>query len=416
MDMAQYQNPSPTRAGATHAGTGRAIANNISSGGGARSMRAAPVSLSTAAKDAPVQRIKILAGKEIIHLNEYHFIHLLHLVKDIGASGEHDVVITIFTEFNELGDAAKGSPGKEFEFQGIVWGWKGDKEIFPNAGKSKGKGVVTLSSALIGELGGIARDPATKPTAALAGHTEGKKALEALLAYYKKKPAAEKESDPEAGIPLSFSINLAAFPASLKFASGKEKEAFVWGLDGDIEGWHYHLIFETAVAAAKDGGGLIKVKEFLFSATSKNHRQFRDGKWRWQTDPPDPKDQREYERSGVVLETLIRHGAATGGEGKEEEEDEKEKKEKTHDVVKNEENAKALKSYAERAGLTVAELTAATGSIADAADYGGYNYFYQAYKDEIDAVVKVKKDASALAAKKAEAEARKSADKKKKKK
>ena len=73
--------------------------------------------------------------------------------------GGHTVVLSDFTHFNGLAEAARvhlqgasssGKPAADrFEFADIVWGWKGEKELFP---VPNGKNCVDLDGRHIAAL------------------------------------------------------------------------------------------------------------------------------------------------------------------------------------------------------------------------------------------------------------------------
>ncbi|GAA4732471.1 hypothetical protein GCM10023350_14830 [Nocardioides endophyticus] len=242
------------------------------------------------ARSEPViRRLKLLPVRNAptIHVNDYHFIDRMRL-GNAPKSGEHDVVIKPFDDFEGLAIEAATHPGDEFEFDGITWGWRGATEIFPIADKH-GKVCVRLSAEQISELKGVAGDDDIDRdvTFATIRHELGDK-VGAALAKVTQKP------DPHAILPLRTTPRAMKGLPRVSFAEGRywndsiegggdNFQAFMWGPNGSKEeGPHLHLFFECKAKHpdAEEADHPITLKSFIFTTKSKQHLTYEGGVFR----------------------------------------------------------------------------------------------------------------------------------------
>lgn len=205
-----------------------------------------------------LRRVKILGPSGPLHINDYHFIDRLTL-GNAPRSGEHDVIVTEFTDFDGLAVEANQHPGEEFDFGDVRWGWKGTDEIFPIV---NGKTCIRLSTAQIEELITTAKDGGDAKKATFAGLstkvTTENKAIEGFRSVRQQRSVPVRVD-----LPITTTANKLRSLGRVRFAPGSywtdalEKgtgnaEAFLMGPNGSKEeGPHLHL-FLTCKAKKAD--------------------------------------------------------------------------------------------------------------------------------------------------------------------
>ncbi len=255
-----------------------------------------------------VQRMKIKGIERTFHINEYHFISLMHTVKNIGKStSTHAILLDDFTDFDGLAAAAEASDISGFKFGGYAWQVKGD-EIFPTDGPN----IVNLGLEAIEALRAFAAQD-VEPPQKLKG-PDFNRALTALTRITKQRAAGEKEVESEVGAaspslskgksplkkekgrktekkekgekeekkkrdewelpparprgaPISadtamaLEVDVDELPSGVRYEPGKPGSAFLMGPGGSKEEYpHLHVFFEPPVAPAPARGKSSKSK------------------------------------------------------------------------------------------------------------------------------------------------------------
>jgi len=196
-----------------------------------------------------IQRVRIIAAKKVIYINDYHFINRLKTAQ-MPKSGNHDVIINDFTDFEGLAEeAAKPQNGSgKFAYQGYQWGWRGETELYPVADE---KNCVSVSCEYLQQLINIAKNGGTA-TKDLNENKAAKKALEALNSVGKKQQLDSR------GLQLPLTITINTLPKVIKFVAGSyynkslknggdKVEGFLMGPNGSKEeGPHLHIFFKCS--------------------------------------------------------------------------------------------------------------------------------------------------------------------------
>ncbi|GEL99069.1 hypothetical protein [Cellulomonas terrae] len=201
---------------------------------------------------ATLRRVKILGPRGALHINDYHFIDRLTL-GSAPRSGQHDVIVTEFTDFDGLAVQANAHAGEEFDFGGVRWGWNGPGEIFPI---ENGKTCIRLSTAQIEELISAAKEGADVKKAIFKG-LSSKVTVESKVIEGFKSVRQQRSVPVRVDLPITTTANKLRGLGKVRFAPGSywtdalEKgtgnaEAFLMGPNGSKEeGPHLHLFLAT---------------------------------------------------------------------------------------------------------------------------------------------------------------------------
>lgn len=264
-----------------------------------------------------VQRMKIKGKVREFHINEYHFISLMHTVKNIGKStSTHAILLDDFTDFDGLAAAAEASETAGFEFGGYSWQLKKD-EIFPTDGPN----IVNLGLEAIEALRAFAQQEVDPPQKMIT--PDFKLALGALKKVAKQRAAGEKEAESDEGaaspplfkgksplkkekskkpekkekgekeekkkrneweLPpprpkgapisadtdLELDVDVDALPSGVRFEPGKPGSGFLMGPGGSKEEYpHLHVFFAQPVAPAPARGKSSKSKSIAPASAEK---------------------------------------------------------------------------------------------------------------------------------------------------
>jgi hypothetical protein len=184
--------------------------------------------------------MKINVNDKEVHINEYHFIHLMGQVKSIGTSTKkHTVILDHPYNITTLRMAAAKSNGRNFKHDNHEWMWNGPGELVP----ADGPDVVNLSGTEIEALRSYAQHEVEPSSEIKKGRDFGPayKELQRIVAQASK---SQSKSDSQ-GLGISFARKLLPRP-QVKYATGKPGEAFVWGPNGSKEEYpHIHLFLDT---------------------------------------------------------------------------------------------------------------------------------------------------------------------------
>ena len=320
---------------------------------GARALQmrhAGPVATESTAHSSaatPIQRIKILGEKGVIHINDYHFIDRLKLTKG-PESGTHAVILQPFDDFVGLARAAIESPKGAFSFGGYTWGWRGANEIFP---QSDDKYCVNLSAAQIGEMA-TAASSGEKVTEFASLKEKGPKPIGSAFKAAKQQSPLPREL----ALPIATTKGTLRAIPGIRFAEGRwwdkalseggKPQAFLIGPNGSKEeGPHLHLFMtcEKKTVEEEDDHPLI-IESYHMTTSGKKHvRRTPDGVVDKDKGTPvtfSEKEKGEVQEMEVMCDMInlshVGPAAAQGNTRKEE---------------KKEEKSYGQKSAAEKSGL-----------------------------------------------------------------
>jgi hypothetical protein len=189
-----------------------------------------------------LQRKELTVGKKKVVVNDYHFLHRMHMVKRVGVSmSGHTVLLDEFDAWDELAMASvTNREGQKFSYGGFTWLWRGEGEIVPTGGAR----TVNLSGMEIEALVAYAKD-GVDPSAELTRNrflTPFTQAFQRLQAITKQLEKSGKEDDGGAA-PSALRLMLPAnMPEDVRFAYGKGRQScFLWHTDGGSKEEYPHI-------------------------------------------------------------------------------------------------------------------------------------------------------------------------------
>ena len=173
-------------------------------------------------------------GAKSVFINDYHFIYRLGAAKMSSSAevGGHAVVLSDFTDFNGLAQAASADLEKSasvrksahdrFEFADITWGWNGARELFP---VPDGKHCCDFGGKQIAIMMQIAHSSTLDEAPGdLKEDVNFQRALALLRSKQRPEGAATAEGSTD-----PFQFDYSAMPTSLRWKVGKEpKQSFVY--------------------------------------------------------------------------------------------------------------------------------------------------------------------------------------------
>lgn len=180
-----------------------------------------------------VQRVKVLVGNKLVHINDYHFLNRMHLVEQIGVSkSTHGVLLNDFSDFDGLAEAAEVKNTKKFDYAGYTWEWLGENELIPKEGPN----IAMFSGEQISALVQYIHNN-TSPNNEFQKNDEFKKAFNRIEKMGLAKPEASESAEK-----LNLTFNVKKLPFHVRYDTGKPGQGFLWGPNGSKEEFpHLHI-------------------------------------------------------------------------------------------------------------------------------------------------------------------------------